>query len=71
VRRPLLALSARDDPLIPEDALPSKSACANPAVTLEIYPAGGHIAFVSGAPWRPAYWAEGRALAFLAEAAGL
>lgn len=70
VRRPLLLLSAADDPLVPASALPVASAGANPAVRLEVTPRGGHVAFVSGPPWAPVYWAEGRVLDFLLEEVG-
>lgn len=68
VRRPLLAIASSDDPMVPAASLPVEAARANPCVTLEVHPAGGHVAFVSGPPWRPSYWAEGRALDFLAAA---
>ena len=35
---------------------------------LETYPAGGHVGFVSGRPWRFEFFAEARAAAFLAAA---
>jgi predicted alpha/beta-fold hydrolase len=66
VRRPLLALSAMDDPIVPADTLPLEAARANPNVSLEVTPAGGHVAFVAGSPIRPSFWAERRAIAFLA-----
>jgi len=65
VRRPLLLLSADDDPLVPAAALPVSAAEANPAVTLEVTSGGGHVAFVAGPPWAPRFWAERRALDFL------
>jgi predicted alpha/beta-fold hydrolase len=68
VRRPLLAIAAEDDPMVPWEALPFATARANPAVHLEVYPAGGHVGFVSGRPWRFEFFAEARAAAFLAEA---
>jgi len=68
VRRPLLALASADDPMVPAASLPIEAAGANPRVTLEVLPAGGHVAFVSGPPWRPSYWAEGRVLDFLVAA---
>lgn len=70
VRRPLLALASADDPMVPAASLPIEAARANPRVTLEVLPAGGHVAFVSGPPWRPSYWAEGRVLDFLFAATG-
>jgi len=65
VARPLLAVAAADDPFVPVATVPR--AVANPAVTLEITEAGGHLAFVSGRPWAPHRWAEQRALEFLRE----
>jgi predicted alpha/beta-fold hydrolase len=67
VRRPLLALSAYDDPFVPGATLPVETARGNPLVTLEITPRGGHLAFVSGPPWAPERWAERAAVAFLRE----
>jgi len=69
VRRPLLAISALDDPLVPPDSLPFEEAGANPFVTLLATPAGGHVGFVSGGPLRPFHWAEARAIEFLASVA--
>jgi predicted alpha/beta-fold hydrolase len=66
VRRPLLAISALDDPLVPASSLPLEAARANPNVTLLTTRLGGHVGFVSGSPLRPGYWAEGRAVEFLA-----
>jgi len=65
VRRPLLLLSAADDPLVPVAAIPRAAAAANPRVTLEVTAAGGHVGFVGGAPWRRRFWAEERDLDFL------
>jgi len=69
VRRPLLAIAAMDDPIVPADTLPIAEARANPLVTLEATPAGGHVAFVAGWPIWPDFWAERRTIAFLVEAA--
>ena len=63
VRVPLLLLSAEDDPFIPASTIP-RSVPAN--VTLEVWPRGGHLGFVEGPPWRPRYYAERRAVEFLA-----
>lgn len=68
VRRPLLALAAADDPLVPAPSLPFATARVNRLVTLEVVPAGGHVGFVAGPPWRPWYWAEERAMEFLVAA---
>lgn len=66
VRRPLLALSSLDDPIVPAESIPIAEARANPHVTLETVATGGHVAFVSGWPFWPRYWAERRAVEFLA-----
>jgi hypothetical protein len=70
VRRPLLLLSAADDPLVPLSSLPTLAAQENPAVTLQVTPAGGHVAFVTGPPWSPRYWAESRVLDFFSAVTG-
>jgi hypothetical protein len=66
VRRPLLAISSLDDPIVPASAIPFEEARANAAVTLVTTAAGGHVAFVGGWPFWPSYWAERRAIEFLA-----
>jgi len=66
VRRPLLALAALDDPMVPHDSLPDRGALDG-AVALEAVASGGHVGFVEGPPWAPRYWAETRAADFLAE----
>lgn len=67
VRRPLLALSSLDDPIVPAETIPVEAVRANPAVTLETTRAGGHVAFVAGSPFWPSFWAERRAVEFLAD----
>ena len=64
VRVPLLLLSAEDDPFIPASCIPST---ANPAVTLEVSPHGGHLGFVEGPLLAPRFHAEHRAIEFLAQ----
>jgi predicted alpha/beta-fold hydrolase len=66
VRRPLLALSSLDDPIVPAETIPVAEARANPHVALETTEAGGHVAFVAGSPFWPSFWAERRAADFLA-----
>jgi predicted alpha/beta-fold hydrolase len=66
VRRPLLAVSSLDDPMVPAASIPAEAARANPLVTLETTDAGGHVAFVAGSPFWPSFWAEARAVEFLA-----
>jgi uncharacterized protein len=65
---PTLCVSSEDDPLFPAEAVARArdAARANPAVTFAVTPWGGHTGFVGGRwPWRPYYWAEEAALAWL------
>jgi len=66
VRRPLLLVSAEDDPFVPAAALPLQAARESAHVRMEISTRGGHVGFVSGSLFSPRSWAEPRALAFLA-----
>ena len=68
IRRPTLLLSSRDDPFLPSDVLNDVAAVArkNEYVTMEFTNRGGHVGFVSGAPWRPIYYAEQRVAEFFA-----
>jgi predicted alpha/beta-fold hydrolase len=70
IRRPYLALSSADDPMVPSESLPVAAARANPAVRLVITAHGGHTAFVDGTPLRPGFWAERTAADFLAGLVG-
>ncbi len=68
-RRPLLLLSAVDDPFLPADVLTdvARSVKDNRHITVEFPRKGGHVGFVSGrSPWRPDYYGERRAVEFLA-----
>jgi predicted alpha/beta-fold hydrolase len=67
IRRPTLLLSARDDPFLPAAVLDEVTALAarNPCLTAEFHQRGGHVGFVAGPPWRPAYFAERRVAEFL------
>jgi hypothetical protein len=47
IRVPTLIINARDDPFLPDVALPT-AAEVSPAVTLEFSDRGGHVGFVSG-----------------------
>lgn len=47
IRVPTLLVNARDDPFLPENALPTESEVSS-AVKLEFPPQGGHVGFVAG-----------------------
>ncbi len=67
IRRPVLLINSRDDPFIPESSLPEHLVEGSKWLRAEFSPRGGHAGFVAGSlPWRPTYWAEDRALEFLA-----
>jgi hypothetical protein len=66
VRVPTLCVSALDDPFYPGEAVAPARAAASPHVTFAVTSWGGHTGFVSGRwPWRPVYWAEETAVAWL------
>lgn len=67
VRVPLLLLSAEDDPFIPASSIP-RTVPEN--VTLEVWPRGGHLGFIEGPWWQPRFYAERRAVEFLAQKLG-
>lgn len=64
IARPTLLVNALDDPFCPI-SIPSE-ARQNPHLWLLETPHGGHVGFVAGTPWRPRFWAEAQAMAFLA-----
>jgi uncharacterized protein len=65
VRRPLLLISAADDPFNPGVTLPRDVSARNPLVAGLFTERGGHVGFVEGLPWRTRHWAEDRAIGFL------
>lgn len=67
IRLPTLLLSAVDDPFLPADVLDDVRAAAsrNPALQTEFIERGGHVGFVTGAPWNARYYAEWRVADFL------
>jgi uncharacterized protein len=67
VRVPTLLVHALDDPFLPSEAVPTATAEANPAVELRLTERGGHVGFLSGAPWAPRFWADDAAAAFIAD----
>ncbi len=67
IRRPTLLINARDDPFVPKSSLPLAAVERSRWLHAEFSDHGGHAGFVAGAlPWRPRYWAELRAVEFLA-----
>jgi predicted alpha/beta-fold hydrolase len=67
IRRPSLLINSRDDPLIPASSLPEQAVAESKWLHAEFTSSGGHAGFIGGArPWHPFYWAEERAVEFLA-----
>ena len=68
IATPTMCLSAEDDPFLPAEALARARAAAPASVDFQVTAHGGHIGFVAGpVPWRPRYWAEEHAIAWLAQ----
>lgn len=65
IRTPTLLIHGRNDPFLPESALPLAVMEDNPALTPLISAGGGHVGFVAGAlPDRPQFWAENQVARF-------
>ena len=63
VRVPTLVLSAADDPFIPPEQFGHPAVAANPRITVQITPHGGHCGFYARAtPTFDGYWAERRVI---------
>jgi predicted alpha/beta-fold hydrolase len=68
VRVPTLVVSAADDPFIPPEQFGDPDIAANPRITVQITPHGGHCGFYARAvPDFDGYWAERRAVEVLRE----
>ncbi len=65
IKCPTLCLSADDDPFMPSTMLPKASQRLSTAVEWEVCRGGGHVAFASGLPWAPDFYAEKRSLEWL------
>jgi predicted alpha/beta-fold hydrolase len=63
---PALCLGSSDDPFVPSEVLERAGRRASEDVEIVTTPWGGHAAFIAGRwPWKPMYWAEERAIAWL------
>jgi len=69
IRTPTLVLHARDDPFLPEEAIPARALQENPWIQSVISERGGHVGFIGGdAPRSLHFWAEAEAATYLARA---
>jgi predicted alpha/beta-fold hydrolase len=67
IRRPVLLIGAEDDPFLPSASLPHEPVERSAWLHAAFSKKGGHAGFVAGSfPWRPVYWAERKAVEFLA-----
>jgi uncharacterized protein len=65
IRVPTLLLHSADDPFLPAAAVPRREVESNQFLEAHFPSRGGHVGFVAGPPWRPHFWAERTAAAFL------
>lgn len=66
IRRPTLLLQSRDDPFLPEEAIPEEAMRENAFLEPVLTSRGGHVGFVEGSvPWKARFWAEEEAARFL------
>jgi predicted alpha/beta-fold hydrolase len=64
-----LLIHGRNDPFLPERAIPLEPMNRNTLITPLILRSGGHVGFLAGPlPWRPDFWAEDHIAAFFSEA---
>jgi predicted alpha/beta-fold hydrolase len=63
---PTFCINSTDDPFLPAEAVAAAREVASDDVTFKVTDWGGHAAFITGRwPWRPRYWAEEQAVAWL------
>jgi predicted alpha/beta-fold hydrolase len=70
IRVPTFVIHGEDDPFLPAHAIPHAAISRNPDLIAGFSRHGGHVGFITGAPWAPRFHAEAEAARFLAEARG-
>jgi predicted alpha/beta-fold hydrolase len=63
---PTLCVSALDDPFVDPASVEEARRTASPAVRFLVTESGGHAGFIAARGLRPVYWAEEKAVSFLA-----
>lgn len=58
-------IQAEDDPFLPATAIPNEAIARNPKIESRFVARGGHVGFVMGTPWKPRFWAEAMAAAYV------
>lgn len=66
IATPTLCVSAVDDPFLPPAVLDDVARVKSASVDLVVTEKGGHIGFVANSPLKPRYWAEEKAIDFVA-----
>ncbi len=64
ITTPTLLIHAKDDPFVPQEALPTSKELSD-TVTYELHERGGHVGFIDGTLFEPTYYLEKRVPAFL------
>ena len=64
---PTLLIHSVDDPFLPAASIPYSNIKSNPKLQAIITKTGGHVGFIRGTPFKPRFWGEETAAAFLAE----
>jgi len=59
IRQKTLIIHSLDDPFMTPDVIAKEDEISE-SVTMEIYPHGGHVGFISGSFFNPIYWLEKR-----------
>jgi hypothetical protein len=65
IARPTLIISAKDDPFVGADCLPTDAVADNPHLRLWLSERGGHVGFVSGSLLRPRFVVDDLTIQFL------
>ncbi|MDX1519338.1 MAG: hydrolase [Gammaproteobacteria bacterium] len=67
IQSPTLLIQSKDDPFLPQDALPAATELSE-SILLELSEHGGHVGFIAGNnPLRPRFWLLQRIPDFIAE----
>ena len=55
---------------MPSEVISALPVAGHPTLETAFTARGGHVGFLAGRPWRPIFWAESRAAAYLAQHLG-
>ncbi len=67
IKTPTLVISAKDDPFLPQEAIPNSNEVSS-VINLQISAHGGHVGFIEGnIPFYASYYLERRIIQYLSE----